>query len=42
MTAEQLASNLSAIELAATAGGWPGMAEPPRQYWSRRSLLAWR
>jgi aryl-alcohol dehydrogenase-like predicted oxidoreductase len=42
VTVEQLASNLRAVELAATTDDWPGMAEAPREYWSRRSLLAWR
>ncbi len=42
VTPEQLASNLRAVDLAQAAGDWPEIAEPPNEYWSRRSTLAWR
>jgi aryl-alcohol dehydrogenase-like predicted oxidoreductase len=41
VTPEQLASNLRAVDLAQAAGDWPEIAEPPNEYWSRRSTLAW-
>ena len=41
VTIEQLASNLRAGDLAAIAGDWPDIAEPPHEYWARRRLLAW-
>ena len=41
VTVEQLASNLRAGDLAAIAGDWPDIAEPPHEYWARRRLLAW-
>jgi aryl-alcohol dehydrogenase-like predicted oxidoreductase len=42
VTPEQLASNLRAVDLAQAAGDWPEIAEPPNEYWSRRSTLVWR
>lgn len=42
VTVEQLASNLRAVDLAASAGDWPDIALPPQEYWSRRSAMAWR
>jgi aryl-alcohol dehydrogenase-like predicted oxidoreductase len=42
VTIEQLTSNLRAIELAASFGDWPRMAEVAHEYWSRRRELAWR
>ena len=41
VTPEQLASNLRAVDLAQAAGDWPEIAEPPNEYWNRRSTLAW-
>jgi len=40
-TVEQLTSNLRAVDLAQTIGDMPEIAEPPREYWARRSTLAW-
>jgi aryl-alcohol dehydrogenase-like predicted oxidoreductase len=42
VTPEQLASNLRAVDLAQTTRDWPEIAEPPNEYWSRRSTLVWR
>jgi aryl-alcohol dehydrogenase-like predicted oxidoreductase len=42
VTLEQLASNLRAVDLAGTTGGWPAIAEPPDEYWARRRALAWQ
>ena len=42
VTVEQLTSNLRAIGLAETAGDWPKIAEPPDEYWARRSTLVWQ
>jgi aryl-alcohol dehydrogenase-like predicted oxidoreductase len=42
VTVEQLTSNLRAIVLAETAGDWPEIAEPPDEYWARRSTLVWQ
>jgi aryl-alcohol dehydrogenase-like predicted oxidoreductase len=42
VTAEQLASNLRAVDFAGTPGGWPAIAEPPDEYWARRRALAWQ
>ena len=44
VTAEQLASNLAALDLALDdrdAEELAGMAEPPERYWSTRGSLAW-
>ena len=41
VTVEQLTSNLRAVDLAQATGDWPEIAEPPNEYWSRRSTLAW-
>jgi aryl-alcohol dehydrogenase-like predicted oxidoreductase len=41
VTPAQLASNLRAVDLARATGDWPEIAEPPNEYWSRRSTLAW-
>jgi aryl-alcohol dehydrogenase-like predicted oxidoreductase len=42
VTVEQLTSNLRANVLAGTARDWPDIAEPPDEYWNRRSTLAWQ
>jgi aryl-alcohol dehydrogenase-like predicted oxidoreductase len=42
VTPAQLVSNLRAVDLAETTGDWPEIAEPPNEYWSRRSTLVWR
>jgi aryl-alcohol dehydrogenase-like predicted oxidoreductase len=41
VTSAQLRSGLNALNLAAEEGDWPSMAEPPTDYWARRSTLAW-
>ena len=40
-TREQLYSNLSALSIPAGAIDWPSIAEPPAEYWARRSTLTW-
>jgi aryl-alcohol dehydrogenase-like predicted oxidoreductase len=42
VTPAQLDSNLNAMDLVERAGGWPTIAEPPTEYWARRSTLAWQ
>ena len=42
VTVEQLTSNLRAIVLGDTGGDWPEIAEPPNEYWARRSTLVWQ
>jgi aryl-alcohol dehydrogenase-like predicted oxidoreductase len=42
VTVEQLTSNLRAPALAEIAGDWPRIAEPPDEYWTRRSALPWQ
>ena len=43
VTAAQLASNLTALELAdGPALEWPVVAEPASEYWARRASLEWR
>jgi hypothetical protein len=39
---KEAVANLRAVHLAQTTGDWPEIAEPPNEYWSRRSTLAWR
>jgi len=42
VTTEQLASNLTAFEIQMdSTAGWPRVAEPPSEYWARRSALEW-
>ena len=41
VTAEQLTSNLRAVDLAQNIGDVPEIAEPPHEYWARRSGLEW-
>jgi len=41
VTHEQLESNLAAVALAREPSKWPDIAEPPADYWARRSALAW-
>jgi aryl-alcohol dehydrogenase-like predicted oxidoreductase len=42
VTVDQLDSNLRALDVVLEAGSWPAIAEPPDEYWARRSVLAWR
>jgi aryl-alcohol dehydrogenase-like predicted oxidoreductase len=42
VTVDQLDSNLRALDFVLEAGNWPAIAEPPAEYWTRRSALAWR
>jgi aryl-alcohol dehydrogenase-like predicted oxidoreductase len=42
VTTEQLESNLRALDLVREPGEWPDIAEPPADYWARRSALAWQ
>jgi aryl-alcohol dehydrogenase-like predicted oxidoreductase len=42
VTVDQLAGNMRGVALAETAGDWPGIAETPHEYWTRRSALSWR
>jgi aryl-alcohol dehydrogenase-like predicted oxidoreductase len=42
VTIEQLESNLQAMALAGEPAGWPDIAEPPTDYWARRSALPWQ
>lgn len=42
VTLEQLTSNLAAVDLVQTTGDWPEIAEPPHEYWARRTALAWQ
>jgi aryl-alcohol dehydrogenase-like predicted oxidoreductase len=42
VTVAQLRSNLDAARVAALTIQWPAIAEPPAEYWARRSALAWR
>jgi aryl-alcohol dehydrogenase-like predicted oxidoreductase len=42
VTTGQLESNLRAVPLAKNVTDWPGMAESPRDYWTRRSALPWQ
>jgi aryl-alcohol dehydrogenase-like predicted oxidoreductase len=41
VTSRQLESNLTALPLSKTLTEWPDLAEPPRDYWTRRSTLPW-
>jgi aryl-alcohol dehydrogenase-like predicted oxidoreductase len=41
VTVDQLESNLRAFDLVLEAGSCPAIAEPPAEYWARRSALAW-
>jgi aryl-alcohol dehydrogenase-like predicted oxidoreductase len=42
VTLDQLESNLTAIAFEREAADWPDVAEPPADYWARRSALAWQ
>ena len=42
VTVDQLDSNLRGLDVVLEAGSWPAIAEPPDEYWARRSVLAWR
>ena len=41
VTSDQLRSSLHALDITPEEGDWPSMAEPPAEYWARRSTLAW-
>ena len=41
VTEDQLLSNLGALTVSADGNDWPSIAEPPVEYWKRRSALAW-
>jgi aryl-alcohol dehydrogenase-like predicted oxidoreductase len=42
VTLAQLRSNLDAPRVASLPIAWPAIAEPPAEYWARRSALVWR
>jgi aryl-alcohol dehydrogenase-like predicted oxidoreductase len=42
VTIEQLENNLRAVALSQEIVDWPDRAEPPSEYWARRSALPWR
>jgi aryl-alcohol dehydrogenase-like predicted oxidoreductase len=42
VTIGQLESNLKAVALGQKLTEWPPIAEPPRDYWARRSALPWQ
>lgn len=41
VTEQQLRSNLGAVALSDAGGDWPSIAEPPADYWKKRSALPW-
>ena len=41
VTEQQLRSNLDAIDLTDKGSDWPAIAEPPIEYWKKRSALPW-
>jgi aryl-alcohol dehydrogenase-like predicted oxidoreductase len=41
VTEQQLRGNLDAIALSDKGCDWPAMAEPPAEYWKKRSALPW-
>jgi len=42
VTPAQLDSNVQSIASMREAADWPDIAEPPQDYWARRSALAWQ
>jgi len=42
VTREQLESNVKSLALARESAEWPDITESPKEYWSRRSALAWQ
>jgi aryl-alcohol dehydrogenase-like predicted oxidoreductase len=42
VTTDQLESNLKALAFASEPADWPDIAESPKDYWARRSALAWQ
>jgi aryl-alcohol dehydrogenase-like predicted oxidoreductase len=42
VTPEQLESNVKSISSVRESAEWPDIAESPKEYWARRSALAWQ